>query len=141
MTTSDPVASSIGDDLVLRLASWAYLTRFTGSSRLHTEGVGDGAEQFGDGLDDAPGQVWQPQEPLAAFREVYGVEHQHEAGEAPGVEGYCDQRAAQVGGDRAREDCPISTQVRWFAIRGWRPDPVGGGAGPQRGPTGPEPRS
>ena len=73
MTTSDPVASSIGDDLVLRLASWAYLTRFTGSSRLHTEGVGDGAEQFGDGLDDAPGQVWQPQEPLAAFREVYGL--------------------------------------------------------------------
>ena len=37
MTTSDSVASSIGDDLVLRLASSAYLTRFTGSSRVHTE--------------------------------------------------------------------------------------------------------
>jgi hypothetical protein len=30
----------------------------------------------------------------------------------------------------------MSTQVKWFAIRGWRPDPVGVGAGPQRGPTG-----
>ena len=37
MTTSDSVASSIGDDLVLRLASSAYLTRFTGTSRVHTE--------------------------------------------------------------------------------------------------------
>jgi len=37
MTTSDPVASPTDDDLVLRLASSAYLARFTGSSRVHTE--------------------------------------------------------------------------------------------------------
>lgn len=37
MTTSDPVASPTDDDLVLRLESSAYLARFTGSSRVHTE--------------------------------------------------------------------------------------------------------
>ena len=37
MTTSDPVASPTNDDLVLRLASSAYLARFTDSSRVHTE--------------------------------------------------------------------------------------------------------
>jgi integrase/recombinase XerD len=37
MTTSDPGTSSTADDLVLRLASSAYLARFTGSSRVHTE--------------------------------------------------------------------------------------------------------
>jgi integrase/recombinase XerD len=35
MTTRDALSSS--DDLVLRLASSAYLARFTGSSRVHTE--------------------------------------------------------------------------------------------------------
>jgi integrase/recombinase XerD len=37
MTTSNPNVLFTGDDLVLRLATSAYLTRFTGSSRVHTE--------------------------------------------------------------------------------------------------------
>lgn len=37
MTTPEPLSPSRAGDLVLRLATVAYLARYTGSSRAHTE--------------------------------------------------------------------------------------------------------